>query len=285
LRAYLAQHPEAFFSPCKEPNYFALAGVTLPDGGPAAPEVIQRLIHIHSITDRDEYLALFDSAQGQKVIGEASVRYLYYEQAPRRIHAMIPDARMIAILREPVGRLYSHYCMNVQFHLEPLPLREALEAEEERRTAGWGWDWHYTAVSSYAIQVKRYLELFDRRQIRFFLYDEFQADPLHVFREACRHLGIDDSFVPDMSRRGKVAYRPKHPTLDRWLRWPNPLRERITQLVPAGVTGAVARRIKRWNSTRVPELERSLRDDLRAHFRDDIRELESLIGRKTGWAD
>lgn len=283
LWSYLDQHPDVFFAPYKEPNYFALAGETLPDGGPAAPEVISYLIHPHSVTNFERYLSLFDFANGQKAVGEASVRYLYYAHAPERIRETVPGVRMIAVLRHPVSRLYSHYCMNVQFQLEPLSLLDALEAEDERREAGWGWDWHYTNVSSYAAQLTRYLATFEREQLKVFLHEDLVQKPMEVFREVCRHIGIDDGFVPDTSKREKVAYRPRNLAVDRWLHWPNPTRERIAKIRPRRFSRKLFDKVKAWNSAPVPVLDATTRERLTKRFADDIREVEDLLGRKTGW--
>jgi hypothetical protein len=284
LHGYLRQHPDVFFSPYKEPNYFALAGKRLPHAGPAEPDVLHYLIYRHSVTDFDAYKALFRRANGQRAVGEASVRYLYYggEAAPR-IKATLPDVRLVAILREPVARLYSHYCMNVQYQLEPLGLREAIAAEESRREANWGWDWHYTAVSRYPNQLEKYFAIFHPDQIKVFLYDDFVANPLGVFQQVCRHIGVDDGFVPDMSRREKSAYRAKNLSLDRWLHWPSRTRSVLQRALPRRLTSAAIAQLERWNSAPVPRLDPEMRRELAPLFADDVRRLETILGRKIPW--
>jgi hypothetical protein len=283
LHRALKQHPEVFLSPYKEPNYFALAGRTLPEPGPVAPEVLYQLIHAHSVTAYDRYLALFEAAPHDGVVGEASVRYLYYSDAADRIRRQLPDVRLIAILREPVSRLYSHYCMNVQYQLEPLSLMDALGVEESRTHQGWGWDWHYVAVSRYGEQLQRYFERFDREQIRVFLYDDFVERPLEVFREVCRHLGIAQNVIPDMTKREKPAYRGRNLALDRWLHWPNPARAAIASILPRRLMAAAVTGLERWNSAPVPRLDPHLRAEISGLFKDDIRLLEQLLGRTIRW--
>jgi hypothetical protein len=63
---------------------------------------------------------------------EASPYYLYHPHAPRRVAATVPEARLIALLREPGQRAYSHYLMNVALGVESLSFEDALDAEEER---------------------------------------------------------------------------------------------------------------------------------------------------------
>jgi hypothetical protein len=283
LQAYLSQHPEVYFSPYKEPNYFALAGEKLPRGGPAPPEVLFYLIHRHSVTDYSDYLKLFRGVNGEKAIGEASVRYLYFEKAPGRIKETVPNARFIAVLREPVSRLYSHYCMNVQYQIEPLDLMSAIDAEKSRIEANWGWDWHYVNVSRYAAQIKRYLSSFSPEQMKVFIYDDFVENPQKVFSEACRHLEIDPSFIPDMSDRGKVAYRAKNLVLDRWLHWPSKSRNIVEKLLPKRVRSRLFSLLEKSNSAPVPKLDPKSRGALMPLFAEDILELEEILGRKIPW--
>lgn len=284
LASYLGEHPEVFISPWKEPNYFALAGHKLPHNGPESAEVLQAMLYSHCATEFETYRALFKGATGQKAIGEASVRYLYYPESAERIQKVLPDVRMIAILREPVSRLYSHYCMMKQFQLEPLELMDAIAAESSRIADHWGWDWHYASIGRYAEQLKRYYDRFDRDQLKVFLYDDFVERPREVYREVCEHIGVDTRIDPDMSTRSKVAYRPRNLTVDRWLQWPNRTRERIQRLLPRYVYRQGISLIRKLNRAQVPKLDAASRDELLRLFEDDNQQLEELLGRKIPWS-
>src|SRR4051812_12329998 len=112
LHRYLAQHPQIYMSPVKEPCYFAseirpaqLSSATarhvqrqtqalpelLRDGKPVQP-------HGWLACDREDYLRLFQHANGQRAIGESSAAYLWSESAPGNIAAEVPDARIVMIL-------------------------------------------------------------------------------------------------------------------------------------------------------------------------------------------
>lgn len=283
LLSYLGQHPQVFVSASKEPNYFALAGHDLPPKGPAPARVLRQMLYNWSRTDLAAYTALFEAAGGAAAIGEGSVRYLYFPDAPARIRAAIPQARLVAILRDPVARLYSHYSMNRQNQLEPLDLRAALAAEDDRVAAGWGWDWHYRRVGLYGEQVARYLDHFPRDQLAVFLYDDFVADPQGVFSAICRHIGVDPGFHPDMSRRGMVSTLPRNLWLDRRLNWPSALRTRLLTPPLRRFARPVMRRLNRWNSLPVPPLDPGLRRDLAPLFRDDLDRLSEILGRPIPW--
>jgi hypothetical protein len=283
--AYLSQHPEVFIPHVKEPNYFALAGRAASARGPVPEQVIREAVYNWSQTDWPGYCRLFDGAEGKAAIGEASVRYLYFDEAPGRIRGTLPDVRLVAILRDPIGRLYSHYVMNRQMNrtvsLEPLSLASAIEAEPARIADGWGWDWHYVAAGLYAHQLRRYFELFPREQILVLLYDDLVRDPLGAFRAVCRHIGVDEGFVPDMGARAMVGTHARNERLGRWLWRQNKLRGIGRYLRPA--TAPIVRRLKAWNEAPVPKLDPELRAALIPRFRDDLDELARLIGREIPW--
>jgi hypothetical protein len=282
LWAYLRQHPEVFFPANKEPNFFALEDRSLSLRGPASPKVLHELLYSYCVQDYESYLGLFRSVRGQKAVGEASVRYLYAQEAPERIRASIPDVRLVAILRNPVSRLYSHYSMNRQYGLESLGVLEAIEAERSRREAGWAYDWHYVNVSRYAGQIRRYFMLFGREQVKVLLHDEFLSRPVEVVQEVCGHIGVERAFVPDMSQKEKVTYLPRVFALDRLINHPGRGRNRRDLLCRA-VGASVVARLDKWNRTPAPPLAPGLRTELSRLFRDDVQELEELLERRTGW--
>lgn len=69
---------------------------------------------------------------GPALTGEATTYYLFHPAVPERVARDLPEARLIAILRDPVDRAYSHYQLSVRNGHETLSFEEALDAEEER---------------------------------------------------------------------------------------------------------------------------------------------------------
>ncbi len=283
LISYLGQHPDVFVPRWKEPNHFALSGQEVSPRGPAPAPILRQMLYNWSLADLQTYTALFDAAGTAKAIGEGSVRYLYFETAAPRIRQTLPEVRLVAILRDPVARLYSHYMMNRQAQLEPFDLRAAMAAEEDRIAQGWGWDWHYMRAGFYGAQLKRYFDLFPRSQIAVFLYDDFLADPQAVFSGICRHIGVDPDFVPDMSKRSMVSSLPRHLWLDRQLNWPSRLRSRLLKPPYRDFVRPVMNRLNRWNSWPVPPMDAGLRQELARLFRTDIALLSDLLGREIPW--
>ena len=104
LYSYLNQHPQVYFSPFKEPRFFALEGKEVNYQGPS------QVVNQKAINTIDEYEKLFAGVTDEVAIGEASTLYLYSPEAPAKIKQYIPQVKLIAILRNPIDRAYSGYC-------------------------------------------------------------------------------------------------------------------------------------------------------------------------------
>src|SRR5688572_27472269 len=107
LYHYLAQHPDVFMSPVNECNFFALETANW-DREYLGP-VDRFYIDQHCVRNLDAYHRLFEAARAGSVIGECSPLYLFSDVAPARIHAHIPNAKIIVILRQPIDRAFSNY--------------------------------------------------------------------------------------------------------------------------------------------------------------------------------
>lgn len=206
LYHYLAQHPSIYMPSVKEPNFLAYWNTELNLRGPARPQRVHDLLHMHTVKDERSYFSLFDGARPDQRVGEASPRYLYYANAPANIARIAPTAKLIVFMRDPVLRAHSHYRMNREFNLEPCKSFEAALAQEEQRIAqGYGWDWHYLRVGRYGEQLQRLLEVFPQQQIYLSTYERFVTDTETVCREICRFLEVDDTVAFNFSERHKVS--------------------------------------------------------------------------------
>jgi hypothetical protein len=158
-------------------------------------------------------------------VGEASPSYLFHPEAPQRVRSLVPDARLIAILRDPVDRAFSHYQHEVALGREPLSFEDALD-REEARTRGevermladprsfshaW-WNWTYRARGLYAQQLERWLAVFPRDQLLVLLTEELAAAPAETYARVLEFLGASphelDSY-PRVFDRDYDAMRPE----------------------------------------------------------------------------
>ena len=185
------------------------------------------------------------------MVGEASPSYLFHPRAPERAAAVVPDARLIALLRDPVERAFSHYRFEVALGRERLTFQEAIDREDERIGGdeermradpsyfghAW-WNFGYLARGRYAEQLARWLAVFPRERLLVVASEELFADPPRTYETVLDFLGV---------RRRPLA------------------------------------RYARVNAAPSADLSAETCDRLRAYFVDSNRELSELVGQDFGW--
>lgn len=138
------------------------------------------------------------------IVGEASPSYLFHPLAPERVAAMVPRARLIALLRNPVDRAFSHYQHEVALGREELSFEDALAREDERMQGelermlrdptyfshAW-WNYTYAARGRYAEQLERWFAAFARDQLLVLFTEELAADTAGTYRRVLDFLGVD----------------------------------------------------------------------------------------------
>ena len=277
LYNYLKQHPQVYMSPLKETRFFAYEGTSVNYRGPTDPQTINR----DTVTELDDFLRLFEGRSDEPVTGEASPIYLYRSQAPKRIHHYIPDAKLIAIFRNPIDRAYSDFLNMVRLGREPLyDFAEALRAEEQRIEQGWGPFYHYRSKGFYFEQVKRYTKLFDREQMKFYLYEDLNRDTDGLMKNIAQFLEIDDTHSLDTTTKHNKSGVPKSKFIHDLI-----TNRYVSLLFPGNTLGKVRRRLKNINlSHEKPQLSPSVRNRLATAYREDILRLQDLIQRDlTSW--
>lgn len=275
LHGYLKQHPQIYMSPAKEPKFFAFEGEKLDfrePGDAKEPESI--------VTNIEAYRALFREVADEVAIGEASTVYLYSSKAPERIKYYIPNVKIITILRDPVERAYSNFLHLVNQGREPLTdFAQAIEKEEERILNNWWVFWHYRQRGLYSVQLKRYFDLFDKSQIKVYLYEDFQTDATKMLKDIFRFLEVDEAFIPNLSEKVRQSRRvPKNKVLHALLTQPNLVKSILKPLFPTGMRQQVATSLKNKNLVK-PKLTPEVRRQLVENYREDILKLQDLIQR------
>ncbi len=274
LHAYLAQHPQIFMSAIKEPHFFAYEGGMPEFRGPGDPRPSARFT-----TRLEDYQALFEAVTTEQAIGESSVGYLFCEQAAARIRRRISDVRLIAILRDPAERAFSHYMMKRCEGCEPLAdFRQALQAEEERRRNRWHWSWFYRQRGLYAEQLARYFALFERSQMRIYLYEEWDRDNLAVLRDIFGFLQVDDTFQPDIQQRHRLGGIPQNRRLHHFINRPHWLKTLLRPLTPRRWRQWLYGRLMKANRVQL-KLDPTIRAELIESYRPDVLKLQDMLER------
>ncbi len=177
----LKRHPDIYMLPSKESHFFDFN-------------------HERGVR---WYQRQFADAGDAQQVGEWTPGYMYIEGCAERIASMVPDARLIAILRDPVDRAYSHYWFARLKHRENITFEEAISREDQRRAAGY-YPWRmYLDRGHYDVQLDRLQAHFPSERILVLLYDDLQRDPGSV-------LGWIESFLglPPMDR-GDIPAAPE----------------------------------------------------------------------------
>lgn len=276
---YLAQHPQVFVPRRKEPNYFAFGDVAVAVGSGAAarPAATPHPAAATSVTRREDYVALFDDVAGERAVGEVSPEYLVNERACDAIRRELPDARLVAVLRDPVERAWSDYLMYRRDGLEPEEdFGRALDHQDERRRRGSPTGW-YVESGFYGRQLARYYDAFSADQISVHLFEDLVRDPDGTMAAVTTFLGVDP--VPlrsaDHLNASGVPRNRALAAVLRSRRWLGPpLKKVLPDRLRPGLERVVQRGLDR------PPLAPEHRARLVETFRDDV----ALTGRLTGRA-
>jgi hypothetical protein len=197
LHKALQGHPQLFLPAVKEPKFFLTDGPP-PDSGGGPGDVPTWGEHVWR---REDYEALFDPAPPGTLTGEGTVFYLYDTDAQQRIHDLIPRAKLVAVLRDPVERAHSNWSHLREAGLEPeADFLTACRLEGERRAAGWAHFWHYVAQGRYGEQVENLRALFPPEQVLLLRYRALRDSPSCTADRVCAFLGVDTGVVRGVPR-------------------------------------------------------------------------------------
>ena len=208
LYKYLESHPQLMSSIRKETEYFTVWF----DRG-------ERWYRAHFPTEMRMALA---RRRGPACSFEATPYYLFHPHAPARAAALVPGARLVAVLRDPVDRAYSHWQHEVRGGREQLSFEEAIDAEpdrvareEERILADPSvrsnahHRYSYLARGRYAVQLERWLAHFPREQLLVVRSEDLYADPSSTFQQVVRHMGVEPWEPRDFKNHSYDGLRPE----------------------------------------------------------------------------
>ncbi|MBL7261795.1 sulfotransferase domain-containing protein [Paractinoplanes lichenicola] len=196
LHAALVGHPELFLPAVKEPKFFLSDGPPPAHGGPGDVQTYQE--HVWRQSD---YEALFTPAPAGALLGEATPFYLHDLASHERIKALVPSAKLILLLRDPVDRAHSNWTHLWNAGLEPeADFLTACRAEPERVAAGWAAFWHYVGLGRYGEQVRYLYEHFPREQVLLMRYKELKDQPAATLDRVCEFLGVKTGVLTAVPR-------------------------------------------------------------------------------------
>jgi len=273
LAAWLAEHPNVYMSPIKEPFFFS------------------EDIKYRWCTDWNTYQKLFEAATSEELaIGEASTFYLFSRVAVPTIEKKIPNARYIVMVRNPVDMVYS---------LHEQQLRSLNENIEDFRTA-----WQlaaerrlgrnvppgckdpvlldYPSWCRLGSQLERLFTLVPRERVLILVLDDLKENARREYLRVLDFLG-----VPDDGRTEFPVYNPARQWRSRRVAGAvRALAKGVARMkyvrgwLPRRSLGLV-RRLEKWNTRYRPRppMPSDLRAELEAYFEEEVQKLEQLLGR------
>ncbi len=286
LYEMLRRHPGVFMPDFKEPWFFS--GDMRPRFQPARSGRVPETL--------DEYTRLFEPAAAGQLTGEASSSYLRSREAAVRIAELRPDARIVAIFREPADFLRSLHHQMLLDHIETeKDLCRAIALEPERREgrripsrSHLPQMLLYSDHVRYTEQLRRYHEAFGPEQVLVLIYDDFRADNEGTVREVQRFLGLDDEAPVEVLDANTSTRAMRSQRADSLLHsvsvGTNPaaraLKATVKTLTSSRLRAAAMRATRRnlvYGEPPVPD-ERTVAE-LRARFRGEAQALGEYLGR------
>jgi hypothetical protein len=245
LAAYLDAHPEIFIAPEKEVHFF----------------------NEHYDRGVEWYQSRFEGAEGCRAVGEATPMYMYRDVALERMTALLPDAKLIAVLRNPIDRAYSHYWW-MRALTERLSFADAVRGEiaGERNS-------EYVTGGRYLDRLLKVCSHYPRTSLHVVIIEQMNASLEASYAAICRFIGVDGSIAP--ASLGNVlnpSYTLRFPRLRRAM-----VRTRAWKRLP----GDIADRIDRWNRIpfKYPPMDAAIRAELEAYYAEPNAALAAWLGR------
>lgn len=221
---------------------------------------------------RTWYEGHFSGCKEGKFTGEFSTSYLYSKDAPDRINTLYPQAKIIAIIRNPIARAVSHYRNAIKSGEITENVSFEAFGEQEKSVLEQG---------LYSVQLARYYALFPKEQMLVLVYEDIKKDPKAFMKHIYQFLGVDDSFESSMLYSEiNVARTPKAVYVDR-------LMHHIAEFLRRAGFDKLVHLIRK---TGLPDLVRSGNTKeakeiiidtlaLESYFKDDIQKLSALLAR------
>jgi len=268
LYEYLNNIPGVYMSPLKEPGYFAIT-------------VIPEDFHIKPIRDKKKYLNLFKKVKDEIAIGEASAAYLRDPQAPILIQKMVPHAKIIIMLRDPIERAYSHYLADIRRGTTNRSFSEIIDLkirlnDKERHSREIVID-----PGFYSEQVKRYLDIFGSKQVMVIIFEEFIKETQKKMRQVLKFLEIKTNHLMNEEHIFNVYKEPRNKIASSVLR-NKIIRKAAKHLLPSNFNLMVIEKILNKEGVK-PRMSPNEKLILKEIYLKDVLKLKNILGRSLPW--
>jgi hypothetical protein len=258
-----------------------------------------------SISDWEGYVEKHFGEDDGRLLGKATPQYMCDPNAAARIHAMMPSTKLVAILRDPIERTWSHYQMGLRRDTETRPFDAAIDpllsppSLQRNRSlpvpthqAGYESESpFYVAWSEYGRILQQYVELFGSDNVLVLFTEDLERDPAGTLDHLLAFIGLPPGFRPsglgEVMHKGGGSNRVPH-GLRVWLRERRVLYS-LWQRLPDSRRGRLRFLYERWNVRKAGAAPAGMSDTVRAalreHFRGDLALLSRVSLDPPPWLD
>lgn len=237
----------------------------------------------------------FNDIGEARAIGEVSPQYMMSSAPPARIARHLPQIKLIAVLRNPIDRAFSHYVMSSRRGLDSRSFAEAVDVlvAGSRNLAAHVDETAYLSPGLYGRILGEYRRFFPEGSLSVLFYEELLQDPQVSLRNVYRFIGADPDFVPDSIRTAfnRGAARKRFPRFESWMMRQATLKRLIKAIVPRERLSNLLfwfdteLNVMRSKAGEAAGPEESVRRRLRGYYQEDVRSLEDMLGRKVPWSE
>lgn len=260
LYNYLNAIPEIYMSPVKDPGYF------IPND-------------FRGFTEQT-YIELFKNVKNEIAIGEASAGYLANSEAPKRIKEKSPSAKIIITLRDPVGRTFSHYLNWKRTGKIKISFEEGVEKFLDKNKNDEQLE-RLIYVSMYYEQVKRYLEIFGKENVKILIFEETVKDVKNTIKKIFEFLEVQAE-PPENIEEQYSAYSEPLGSIGTSIAQNKTISKIIKKILLGTKQEQLLRTLLNKKGEK-PELLDITKKKLQSVFHDDVKKLEKLLGRSLPW--
>lgn len=264
LYHYLDEHPDIYMPVHKEPAYFVK---TKPFG--------------FWLRTLDEYQKHFSGGAEMPHRGDCSTGYLYYHlEAAPAIHKLVPDAKIIVIIRNPLERVRSLYWFNVKEGVESLSLEDALASEKQRIENNWEGRYHYVEGSKTAEAITHYQNLFGKENCKVVFFDNLKEDARSLMDSIFDFLGVELIELKGHQEMHNKSGVPRSLFMVKLLKQKSFFKSALKLATPKKVRRKLKSKMETINLKNYDKnFDYTMEKSLTHEFSREIRKLEAITGR------
>ena len=270
LYEYLKGIPGVFMSHVKEPNYFTVS---------IQPE----RLFCSVIQEKEKYLKLFGDVKDEIAVGEASPFYLIDPETPKLIHQQIPNAKIIIILRNPIERAYSSYFQSIRSGWEKGSFSSAIDRSYDLKKRNEDLTLRIIIEGGFfSEQVKRYLDIFGKNQVKILIFEEFIQHPEKEIFQLLDFLGVKIDELPKLNKIYNPVTVPKNKLSKSIIE--NTIIKKVALKIFSHDSSQKIRDRILVKKIKKPQMEKSDKEKLVEIYAEDMNKLERILGRSLPWS-